>query len=92
MHPTSINFFALYQLYWYSIIILKLITKVMKVSIDETKCIMCGSCVAICPEVFEMKDDEKVDVKNDGEVAQEDSEKVKEAQTNCPTTAIEVKE
>lgn len=53
---------------------------------------MCGSCVAICPEVFEMKDDGKVAVKNDGEVAQEDSEKVKEAQTNCPTTAIEVKE
>ncbi len=62
----------------------------MKVSIDGTKCIMCGSCVAICPEVFEMRDDGKVAVKNDGEVAQENSEKVKEAQSSCPTTAIEV--
>ncbi|HPQ79282.1 MAG TPA: ferredoxin [Candidatus Dojkabacteria bacterium] len=68
----------------------------MKVSIDKTKCIMCGSCVAICPEVFEMKDDGSVDVKDqykdvdiqDGVIV----EKVKQAQSACPATAIVTEE
>ena len=68
----------------------------MKVSIDKSKCIMCGSCVAICPEVFEMKDDGSVDVKeqykekdisDDAIIA-----KVKEAEVACPATAIVVEE
>ncbi|HRY74178.1 ferredoxin [Candidatus Dojkabacteria bacterium] len=64
----------------------------MKVSIDKTKCIMCGSCVAICPEVFEMKDDGSVDVKDQykGVDIQDPIlvEKVKQAQLACPATAI----
>ena len=57
---------------------------------------MCGSCVAICPEVFEMKDDGSVDVKeqykekdisDDAIIA-----KVKEAEVACPATAIVVEE
>lgn len=57
---------------------------------------MCGSCVAICPEVFEMKDDGSVDVKeqykekdisDDAIIA-----KVKEAESACPATAIVVEE
>jgi len=64
----------------------------MKVSIDKSKCIMCGSCVAICPEVFEMKDDGSVDVKEqykgkditDGALIA----KIKEAEAGCPATAI----
>lgn len=57
---------------------------------------MCGSCVAICPEVFEMKDDGSVDVKDqykdvdiqDGVIV----EKVKQAQSACPATAIVTEE
>lgn len=68
----------------------------MKVSIDKDKCIMCGSCVAICPEVFEMKDDGSVDVKEQykGKDISDDAiiAKVKEAQVACPTIAIEVEE
>jgi len=64
----------------------------MKVSIDKTKCIMCGSCVAICPEVFEMKDDGSVDVKDQykGVDIQDPIlvEKVKQAHLACPATAI----
>lgn len=63
----------------------------MKVSIDQTKCAVCGSCVAICPEVFEMKDDGTVDVKEEfkgKDVPQELEGKVKEAQSMCPATAI----
>jgi ferredoxin len=29
------------------------------VYIDEEECIGCGSCVEICPEVFQMKEDEE---------------------------------
>lgn len=68
----------------------------MKVSIDHTKCVVCGSCVAICPEVFEMKDDGTVDVKaeyqgvdiTDAELV----EKVKQAMMACPATAIVIEE
>ena len=68
----------------------------MRVSIDKTKCAGCGSCVAICPEVFEMKDDGTVDVKaeyqgvdiTDAELI----EKVKQAMLACPATAIVIEE
>ncbi len=57
---------------------------------------MCATCVAICPEVFEMKDDGSVDVK--GEFKGVDivdanlQEKVKEASVSCPSAAIVVEE
>jgi len=63
----------------------------MKVSIDQEKCIACGTCVAICPEVFEMKDNGKVDVKGEfkgKDVPKELEDKVKEAHDACPATAI----
>lgn len=65
----------------------------MKVSIDKEKCSMCASCVAICPEVFEMKDDGSVDVKGEyqgNDVPTELEGKVKEAASACPTLAIVV--
>jgi len=67
----------------------------MKVSIDKTKCVLCASCVAICPEVFEMKDDGSVDVKSEfqgKDVPSELEGKVKEAQSMCPATAIVIEE
>lgn len=63
----------------------------MKVSIDQTKCVACGSCVAICPEIFEMKEDGVVDVKSEfkgKDIPSEFEEKVKEAQEMCPSMAI----
>lgn len=68
----------------------------MKVHIDHDKCIMCGTCVAICPEVFEMKDNGTVDVKEKYQgVEIEDVElisKVKEAAVACPAVAIVIEE
>ncbi len=67
----------------------------MKVSIDHTKCIACGSCVAICPEVFEMKEDGTVDVKEEWkgkEIPEELKEKVLEAHGMCPVTAIVIED
>lgn len=63
----------------------------MKVSIDQTKCVACGSCVAICPEVFEMKEDGTVNVKSEyigKDIPQELEAKVREAHDMCPSTAI----
>jgi ferredoxin len=68
----------------------------MKVKIDQEKCIACFSCVAICPEVFEGKDDGTVNVKDeykDKDITDNDLQtKVKEAAAACPSTAIIVEE
>lgn len=67
----------------------------MKVSIDQSKCIACGSCVAVCPEVFELKQDGTVDVKEEWkgkEVPAELQAKVQEAHDICPATAIVIEE
>ncbi len=68
----------------------------MKVSIDKTKCAVCGSCVAICPEVFEIRDDGVVDVKAEYQgvditdpVLQD---KIRQAVDACPAMAIVVEE
>lgn len=52
------------------------------VSVDKNKCIGCGLCVSICPEVFEIKDG-KAEVK-----AQKDLPCVEEAIKSCPVSAI----
>lgn len=62
-----------------SIIIEKMVT------VDEETCIGCGSCVAMCDEVFEMKD-RKAIIKQGKESAS--GECVKEAIDACPTDAI----
>ena len=67
----------------------------MKVSINQELCTVCASCVAICPEVFELKNDGSVDVKDeykDKDVPKELEAKVKEAQNMCPSLAIIVEE
>jgi ferredoxin len=52
------------------------------VKINKKKCIGCGTCVSICPQVFEMEGD-KAKVK-----AQKDIPCVKEAIDSCPADAI----
>ena len=56
------------------------------VYIDEEECIGCGSCVEICPEVFQMKEDgEKAEVvKSEG--GPEDL--IQEAIDTCPVSCI----
>ncbi|NOZ81914.1 MAG: ferredoxin [Candidatus Micrarchaeota archaeon] len=53
------------------------------VSVDQEACIGCGSCVAICPDVFELGDDGKARVKS-----QDEPECVDEAIEACPVSAI----
>lgn len=57
----------------------------MKIIIDKNLCIGCGSCVAVCDEVFELDKDDKARVK-----IQKNSLCVKEAIKICPTKAIKV--
>ena len=57
-----------------------------KVKIDRNKCIGCGSCVAICPEVFKIEGAKAI-------VKKEETEKkcVEEAAETCPVSCITVK-
>lgn len=59
----------------------------MKVHVDPDLCISCGSCVDICPDVFNWNDggiaQEQVD-----EVPEDFEESAKEAVESCPTDAI----
>jgi len=68
----------------------------MKVVLDKEKCAMCFSCVAICPEVFEGKDDGTVDVKDEYKSKDitdvELQAKVREAAAACPASAIVIEE
>ena len=53
--------------------------------VDYETCIGCGSCVALCPEVFELRNDEKAWV-----IAQDkcDTCDCQEAVDVCPVQAI----
>jgi len=59
----------------------------MKVKIDRNLCIGCGACVTICPDVFELKDDEKVYVKDEKACERCDC---KMAAQGCPVQAISI--
>ena len=60
-----------------------------KLSIDQEKCIRCGSCEAIAPEVFALDEDFKGKVKIENPTS-EQMEKVKEAIDNCVPGAIKL--
>lgn len=63
----------------------------MKVKIDYNRCVGAATCVEICPEVFELKEDGLAQVKQESP----DSnlyDAIKEACEECPTEAIIVEE
>jgi ferredoxin len=53
------------------------------IKVDKEKCIGCGLCTSICPDVFALGKDGKAFAK-----AQKDLPSVKEAITSCPVEAI----
>lgn len=58
-----------------------------KIKVDQECCIGCGSCVAICPEFFELKENGKSYVKQD-EV--EEIGCAQQAAEACPAGCIKV--
>jgi ferredoxin len=61
----------------------------MKVTVDYDVCASTGSCMQICPEVFEVRSDGYLYVLQD-EPGEELRPKVEEAAELCPTAAITV--
>jgi len=57
----------------------------MKVKVNKEKCIGCGACEALCPEVFTLKNGKaNVKTKETGKPC------AKEARDSCPVQAIEI--
>ena len=56
------------------------------VYIDEEECIGCASCVEICPEVFQMKEDEEKAEVIKPKGGPEDL--IQEAMDTCPVSCI----
>ena len=59
----------------------------MKIKIDTEKCIGCGSCVAVCPDCFEIGDDNKAHLIKEQSSCNEFC--AKEAVDICSVDAIE---
>ncbi len=58
----------------------------MLLRVNKEKCIGCGLCVNLCPEVFELADDGKSVTKEGADFSKDC---VKEAKDGCPVSAIE---
>ena len=61
----------------------------MKVTVDYDLCASTGSCMQICPEVFEVRSDGYLYILQD-EPPEELRPRVEEAAELCPTAAITV--
>jgi ferredoxin len=60
----------------------------MKVSVSSDYCVGCGYCAAVCPEVFQLRDDGCAVAT--GKMVNSLKELVSEIVESCPVTAIEV--
>lgn len=63
----------------------------MKAKVDRDACIGCELCTTICPEVFEM-DDEQIATVIADPVPSNVEDEAKEAEDSCPTSAITIEE
>jgi len=58
----------------------------MKAVVDSEKCIGCGLCVQVAPEIYEMQEDKAVTLVD--EIAEDKMEDAKNGADQCPVTAI----
>ncbi len=63
----------------------------MKVTVDFDLCESNGLCEALAPEVFELDDDDFLNVKKE-EIGAEDLDLVKRAVAACPRSAISLQD
>jgi ferredoxin len=61
----------------------------MRARVDRDACISCGLCESICPDVFEL-DDENISVVKVDPIPAEAEACAKEAEEECPTNTIHV--
>lgn len=57
--------------------------------VDKTKCLGCGTCIALAPKSFKLGTDSKAEALNP---AQDDEATIQNAVTSCPVGAISLKE
>lgn len=57
----------------------------MAVKVNNDLCIGCGTCEVICPAVFKLNAEGKIDL-----ISQLETACAKEAAESCPTQAIEI--
>jgi ferredoxin len=60
----------------------------VKAKVNKELCVGCGTCAAIAPDIFEMVDDGKAQVKNGGMITDEQVELLDRSISMCPTGAI----
>jgi len=60
----------------------------MKVKVNKEKCIGCGLCLNLAPEVFELDEDNKSRLREGADLEKNEKE-IKEAIQSCPVGAIE---
>ncbi len=58
----------------------------MKVQVDHTACIGCGTCVVVSPQVFELDAGNRSVVKKDADLS--DKENILASAKSCPVSAI----
>jgi ferredoxin len=58
------------------------------VKVNKEKCIGCGYCASVCPEVFELGEDGKSRIKENADL-EKNKDCIKEAKEGCPAGAIE---
>ncbi len=61
----------------------------MKPKVNKERCIGCGFCASVCPDVFELGEDGKSRVK-EGADFEKNKECIIQAKEGCPGGAIEV--
>jgi len=63
----------------------------MKARVDKDLCVGCGACTEVCPEVFQMGEDDIAVVQLD-RIPPEHEEACRDAADQCPTDAIEIED
>lgn len=68
----------------------------MKISIDKEKCIKCGLCAGIYPDIFSFEEDGIKIIKKEGVLNSEENKKLADdldtAKISCPNRAITIED
>jgi len=60
----------------------------MKVKVNKNKCLGCGLCTNLCPQVFELKNG-RSQIKKSANL-EKNLKEIKQAAENCPVQALKI--